>query len=134
MKWLAIPKKKPTVQQSINVVDIITNKKQGFGAMLHKIRAKKHTPNVSDDEESERAETPPKSPQDICGLIDHFKTLPKIYPKKPKKLKPKPELMMEKYAERKKEREKAMRYVTRRRIRRVEFHCNTLEELFLADG
>lgn len=132
LDWLELPKKQPAVQKSLDVLDIITSKKTGFGGMLSKIRAKKQEPKKV---EEEKEPSPPSSPKDICSLIEHFKTLPKVYPTKPKKRKPKPTVMMiEKYAERKKEREKAMSYVTRRRLRRVEFHCDTLKELFLTNA
>lgn len=134
MEWLEEPKKKNSVQASLNIVELIKSKNQGFGGILHKIRTKKEAAKAEDSEEEKEA-VKPQSPKDICSLIDHFKTLPKIYPTKPKKRKPKPTaLMMAKYEERKKEREKAMSYVTRRRLRRAEFHCDTLKELYLTDG
>lgn len=114
-------------------MDILTSKTQGFGGILHRIRAKKHPEPEADEEEAKEPE-PPRSPKDIIGLIDHFKTLPKLYPVKPKKKKPKQtQVMMEKYQERKKEREKAMSYGTRRRLKRVEFHCESLKDLFLSE-
>ncbi|KAF6023817.1 hypothetical protein EB796_017870 [Bugula neritina] len=105
--------------------------------MLSKIREAKDIPTHKAKEENDEEEKPapdkPSSPNDISSLIEHFKTLPKIYPSKPKKKKPKPTvLMLEKYAAKKKKREQAMSYVTRRRIKRAEFHCDTLKDLFLS--
>ena len=122
------------MQESAHVVDIITSKKQGFGAVLNKIRAAKHA-DGQEVKDTPREPAAPKTPKDICSLIEHFKTLPKIYPRKPKKPKPKPTVVMiEKYEARKREREKAMSYVTKRRLQRVSFHCDTLADLFLTDN
>ncbi|XP_067943278.1 uncharacterized protein [Watersipora subatra] len=128
LEWSELPKKKATVEHSLKVMDLLTGKNQGFGKVLHKIREKKEEEKAIEETEKQA----PQSPKDIGALIDHFKTLPKIYPSKPKKRRPKPtERMIEKYTERKKERDKAMTYVTRKRLRRVEFHFETIKELFL---
>lgn len=114
------------------VMDILTSKHHGFGGILNKIRARNHP--QSEDETEEKEKAPPSTPKDIISLIDHFKGLPKIYPVKPKKKKPKKsQAMLNQYAERKKEREKAMTYGTRQRIRRVEHHCDSLKDMFLSE-
>lgn len=131
LDWL--DQRKPAMKHSMAVMDILTSKTQGFGGILSKIRARKH-PQPSDSSDSTSEEkAPPTSPKDIISLIDHFKRLPKIYPVKPKKKKPKKsQAMIEKYTERKKEREMAMTYGTRRRIRRVDYHCDSLKDIFLS--
>ena len=71
--------------------------------------------------------------QNICELIQEFHKLPKIYPTKPKKKKPaKTAMMLEQYAQRKKERENAMNHGTRTRIKRAEHHCDSLKGLYIS--
>lgn len=124
---------KPAVNRAMNVMDVIGNSNRGFKGILTKIRAKKQgLPHIGEKPESEGKPQKPGSPKDVCDLIDHFLTLPKIYPVKPKKAKPRvTSVMMEKYKERKKQREMAMSYGTRTRLKRVDHHSDTLKNVFL---
>jgi len=129
LDWLK-PKTPPT-EKKINAIGLITSN-VGFKAKLNKIRANKLLAQKQKSPEKQKTPSPPPTPDDICALITHFKTLPKIYPSKPKKPKPKPtEVMIERYKERKKQRETAMNTGTKRRIRRVEHHLQSLKEIYL---
>ena len=68
----------------------------------------------------------------MCELIEEFHKLPKLYPIKPKMKKPEmTQVLLNKYEDRKKHREAAMNYGTRTRIKRAQFHCDSLAGVYL---
>lgn len=131
LDWLAPAAPAPQIQKTVEVMHLVGGNNVGFRGMLNKIRSEKALPLIKPTPSPEEKPVP-KSPKDVCGLIEHFLSLPKIYPVKPKKKKPKPTaVMIEKYAERAKQREMSMNYGTRRRIKRVDHHCQVLKDMFL---
>jgi len=127
LEWIKPRENKPVIEKTIKVVNLLGGPNTGFGAKLKEIRAR-NLPIIT----KPKTPTPPPTPTDVCSWIEHFKSLPKIYPVKPQKVKPKmTTVMIAEYEERKRKRDMAMRYSTRQRIKKANYHLTSLKDLFL---
>lgn len=132
LEWITGQRQQPQIGPSTLGVINLMSKDKGFKSILNNIRVKK----------ANRVKLPelPKEPekpdftrvQNLGELIDEFHKFPKIYDSKPPVKKPeKTQIFMEEYEERKKRRELAMNHATRSRIRRAQFYCNSLTNLYV---
>ena len=131
LQLLTGQKQLPEVNKAVGVINII-GKRKGFGAILTNIRKAKTDEAKFPTVESPTPKPDFESPRNISELIAEFQKLPKLYPTKPQKKRPETTtLLMQQYDNRQKERQLAMNHGTRARIKRAEFHCNSLTGLYV---
>lgn len=131
LELLTGQKQLPEVNKAVGVVNII-GKQKGFGAILKNIRKTKAEPTKLPVVKPKTPKPDFDSPRNVSELITEFKKLPKLYPTKPQMKQPeKTDVLIQQYEERRKEREQAMSYGTRSRIKRAQFHCNSLTGLYV---
>lgn len=131
LELLTGQKQLPEMDKTVGVLNVLA-KKKGFGALLTNIRNAKTEQTKLPAVKPATPKPDFESPRNVSELITEFHKLPKIYPKKPKKQKPEvTTVLMAQYEERQRKRELAMNHGTRSRIKRAQYHCQSLTGLYV---